>query len=68
MIAYKIKKVNIRNNRNFLIDRGETIYDRDSNDGTNAGRTSDKDKEEQVRVGYDTGKYAEIKYCCRCSW
>ena len=46
MIAYKIKKVNIRNNRNFLIDRGETIYDRDSNDGTDAGRTSDKNKEE----------------------
>lgn len=31
-------------------------------------RTSDKNKEEQVRAGYDTGKYAEIKYCCRCSW
>ena len=28
----------------------------------------DKNKEEQVRAGYDTGKYAEIKYCCRCSW
>lgn len=31
-------------------------------DGTDAGRTSDKNKEEQVRAGYDTGKYAEIKY------
>ena len=69
MIAYKMKKVNKKNNiKNFQIDRGETVYDRDSNDGTDASWTSDKDKEESARTRYTTRKYAEIKYYCRCSW
>ena len=32
------------------------------------GRTSNKNKEKQVRARLYTGGYAKIKYCCRGSW